>query len=101
MDFEAFVEYQNSPGDKKLNYVRTRAIGANGTQLPVTFRLEWPGGSVSCPGSFPPKAEGWCEFTATEGEFTLQLEGRAQPLTIVVPRNDAHTIATVVWRRFW
>jgi Flp pilus assembly protein CpaB len=101
-DYQAFVEYRNEPGDEKLNYVRTRAVSADGLPLDPAFRLEWPGGAVSCPGDLAPKAEGWCEFVVTKGEFTLSITGgRAQAQSLTLPQGGAHTVATVTWGRLW
>ena len=102
LDFRAApVEYRNEPGDKKLNYVRARAVAADGTGLAVGLTFSWPGGAVTCPGDSAPKGDGWCEFTATEGEFTVSIAGRGQPVTVTLPQNDQHTVATVVFRRLW
>ncbi len=102
MDFRAApVEYRNEPGDKKLNYVRARAVAADGTGLAAGLTFSWPGGAVTCPGDSAPKGDGWCEFTATEGEFTVSIAGRGQPVTVTLPQNDQHTVALVVWRRYW
>ncbi len=73
----------------------------DGTGFGAGLTLAWPGGMVTCPGDIPLKPDGWCEFTATEGEFTLTLAGRGQPVTIVLPQNDQHTVATAVFRRLW
>jgi hypothetical protein len=101
LDFRPQVECRNEGGDKKLNYVRARAVAADGTGLAAGFTFSWPGGAVRCPGDIALKGDGWCEFTATEGEFTVTLDGRAQPVTVTLPQNDQHTVAVVVWRRFW
>jgi hypothetical protein len=102
LDFRAApVEYRNEPGDKKLNYVRARAVAADGTGLAAGLTFSWPGGAVTCPGDSAPKGDGWCEFTATEGEFTVSIAGRGQPVTVTLPQNDQHTVALVVWRRYW
>jgi hypothetical protein len=101
MDYRGQVEYRNEPGDKKLNYIRVRVIGGDGMGLGVGVSTSWPGGAVRCPGDIAPKGDGWCEFTATEGEFTVTLDGRGQPVTVTLPQNDQHTVATVVWRRLW
>jgi hypothetical protein len=102
LDFRAApVEYRNEPGDKKLNYVRARAVAADGTGLAAGLTFSWPGGAVTCPGDSAPKGDGWCEFTATEGEFTVSIAGRGQPVTVTLPQNDQHTVAVVVWRRYW
>ncbi len=102
LDFRAApVEYRNEPGDKKLNYVRARAVAADGTGLAVGLTFSWPGGAVTCPGDSAPKGDGWCEFTATEGEFTVSIAGRGQPVTVTLPQGDQHTVATVVFRRLW
>jgi Flp pilus assembly protein CpaB len=101
LDFRPQVEYRQAPGDKRLNYVRARAVAADGAGLGLGLTLAWPGGAVTCPGDTPPKADGWCEFTATEGEFTVSLAGRAQPVTVTLPQHDQHTVAVVVFRRLW
>jgi Flp pilus assembly protein CpaB len=101
LDFRAQVEYRNEPGDKKLNYVRARAVTADGAGVGGSLTLAWPGGTVTCPGDIPLKADGWCEFTATVGEFAVGLDGRAQPVTVTLPQADQHTVATVVFRRLW
>jgi len=101
MDFRAQIEYRNEPGDKKLNYVRARAVTPDGAGLGVGLTFSWPGGAVRCPGDSAPKGDGWCEFTATEGEFTVALDGRAQPVSVTLPQNDQHTVASVVFRRLW
>ena len=101
MDFRPQVEYRNGPGDKKLNYVRVRAVAADGAGLAAGLTFAWPGGAVRCPGDIAHKGDGWCEFTATEGEFTVALDGRAQPVTVALPQGDQHTVAIVVFRRLW
>jgi hypothetical protein len=101
LDFRAQVEYRNEPGDKKLNYVRARAVAADGAGLAAGLTFSWPGGAVRCPGDIAPKGDGWCEFTATEGEFTVALDGRAQPVTVTLPQGEQHTVAVVVFRRLW
>ncbi len=102
LDFRAApIEYRNEPGDKKLNYVRARAVAADGSGLPAGLTFSWPGGAVTCPGDSAPKEDGWCEFTATEGDFTVSITGRGQPVTVRLPQNDQHTVAVVVWRRYW
>lgn len=101
LDYRTQVEYRNEPGDKKLNYIRVRALAADGAGLAATFTAAWPGGAVTCPGDIAPKGDGWCEFTATEGEFTVSIAGRGQPATVRLPQNDQHTVATVVFRRLW
>jgi Flp pilus assembly protein CpaB len=102
LDFRAApVEYRNEPGDKKLNYVRARAVAADGTGLAVGLTFSWPGGAVTCPGDSAPKGDGWCEFTATEGEFTVSIASRGQPVTVTLPQGDQHTVAIVVFRRLW
>jgi hypothetical protein len=89
MDFSLAtqVEYRNEPGDKKLNYIRVRVIGGDGMGLGVGVSTSWPGGAVRCPGDIAPKGDGWCEFTATEGEFTVTLDGRGQPVTVTLPKT--------------
>jgi len=101
MEFQPVVEYQNQPGDVGLNYVRARAVAADGSPLSASFRLSWPGGGVSCPGDIPARPDGWCEFTATRGEFTVAMDGKAPPVTVALPQGGQHTVATVVWRRVW
>jgi len=101
MDFRAQVEYRNAPGDKLLNYVRARAVAADGMGLAAGLTFAWPGGAVTCPGDRAPKGDGWCEFTATEGEFTVSIAGRGQPVTVTLPQNEHHTVAVVVFRRLW
>jgi hypothetical protein len=101
LDFRAQVEYRNEPGDKKLNYVRARAVAADGAGLAAGLTFAWPGGAVRCPGDIASKGDGWCEFTATEGEFSVALDGRAQPVTVTLPQGEQHTVAVVVFRRLW
>jgi len=101
MDFRAQIEYRNEPGDKKLNYVRARAVAADGTGLAAGLTFSWPGGAVRCPGDIASKGDGWCEFTATEGEFSVALDGRAQPVTVTLPQGEQHTVAVVIFRRLW
>jgi Flp pilus assembly protein CpaB len=101
MDFQAQVEYRHAPGDKQLNYVRARAVAADGAGLPAGLTFAWPGGAVRCPGDRAPKGDGWCEFIATVGEFSLALDGRAQPVTVTLPQGEQHTVALVVFRRLW
>ena len=101
MDFRPQVEYRQQPGDKNLNYVRARAVAADGAGLVAGLTFSWPGGAVRCPGDRAPKEDGWCEFTATVGEFTVTLDGRAQPVTVTLPQGEQHTVALVVFRRLW
>ena len=101
MDFRSQVEYRQQPGDKNLNYVRARAVTADGAGLAAGLTFSWPGGAVRCPGDRAPKEDGWCEFTATVGEFTVTLDGRAQPVTVTLPQDAQHTVALVVFRRLW
>ena len=89
MDFRSQVEYRQQPGDKNLNYVRARAVAADGAGLAAGLTFSWPGGAVRCPGDSAPKEDGWCEFTATVGEFAVALDGRAQPVTVTLPQDDA------------
>ena len=89
MDFRSQVEYRQQPGDKNLNYVRARAVTADGAGLAAGLTFSWPGGAVRCPGDRAPKEDGWCEFTATVGEFAVALDGRAQPVTVTLPQDDA------------
>ena len=93
MDFRPQVEYRQQPGDKNLNYVRARAVAADGAGLAAGLTFSWPGGAVRCPGDRAPKEDGWCEFTATVGEFTVTLDGRAQPVTVTLPQD-----ASIRWR---
>ena len=101
MDFRSQVEYRQQPGDKNLNYVRARAVAADGAGLAAGLTFSWPGGAVRCPGDRAPKEDGWCEFTATVGEFAVALDGRAQPVTVTLPQDAQHTVALVVFRRLW
>ena len=101
MDFRSQVEYRQQPGDKNLNYVRARAVAADGAGLAAGLTFSWPGGAVRCPGDRAPKEDGWCEFTATVGEFAVALDGRAQPVMVTLPQDAQHTVALVVFRRLW
>jgi Flp pilus assembly protein CpaB len=99
-EYRPDVTYVNEPGDKRLNYVRASAIAADGTPLRVALTMSWPDGSVSCPGDQEPKPEGYCEFTATEGQFMVTLVGfSGPPVTISLPQAGQHTVANVIWRR--
>ena len=99
-EYRAEVSYANEPGDKRLNYIRASVLAADGRPLRVALTMSWPDGSVSCPGDREPKAEGYCEFTVTEGEFTVTPVGfDGQPVRVTLPQAGQHTIANVTWRR--
>jgi hypothetical protein len=96
----AELEYHNEPGDKRLNYVRAHAVATAGSPLAGAITMSWPDGAVACPGDQLPKADGWCEFIATEGAFTLQLAIPGAPTVAVnLPHGDQHTVALVTWRK--
>jgi Flp pilus assembly protein CpaB len=99
-EYRAEVSYANEPGDKRLNYIRASVLAPDGTPLRVALTMSWPDGAVSCPGDREPKAEGYCEFTVTEGEFTVTPLGfDGQPVRVILPQAGQHTIANVTWRR--
>ena len=99
-EYRAEVSYANEPGDKRLNYIRASVLAVDGKPIRVALTMSWPDGSVSCPGDREPKAEGYCEFTVTEGEFTVTPVGfDGQPVRVTLPQAGQHTIANVTWRR--
>lgn len=99
--YQAEVAYRNEPGEAKLNYVRARAVTADGAPLSdQTIELAWPDGAVRCPGNNPVKEDGWCEFVVTEGTFSVRLQAEgAQPAVVYLPQNGQHTVAIMTWRR--
>jgi Flp pilus assembly protein CpaB len=99
-EYRSEVSYANEPGDKRLNYVRASVLDADGAPMRAGVTLSWPDGSVSCPGDREPKAEGYCEFIVTEGEFTVTpAEFPGQLVKLVLPHDGQHTVASVTWRR--
>ena len=67
----------------------------------AALTMSWPDGSVSCPGDREPKAEGYCEFTVTEGDFmvTPRRLRRAAGEGDACRMTGQHTVANVIWRR--